>query len=122
MTEKVFGPISSQWIAAYATASGDDNPLHFAHDPYRPVIVHGALIAALAERYVLQALPDARIRSMSFKFLSTVKAGECLAFRLGLGRALSVEGAPMIERRITVQVPGQRPCVIGNFVYEEART
>lgn len=119
MTETVFGPITAQWIAAYSAASGDDNPLHVASGADQSAIVHGALIAALAERYVLQTLPGARIRTMRFKFLSPVKAGESLAFRLGLGRTLNVDDRPLIERRITVRVPGQRPCVISDCVYAE---
>lgn len=119
MTETVFGPISAEWIAAYALASGDDNPLHRSDFPQRPAIVHGALIAALAERYLGQVMPHIALRSMRFKFLSPVKAGSYLAFRLGESRTIEVDGKPMIERRITVQSAGIRPCAIGDCVYAE---
>ena len=118
MTEVVFGPISAEWIAAYALASGDDNPLHRAVSP-QPAIVHGALIAALAERYLGQVMPHITLRTMRFKFLSTVKSGSYLAFRLGEARTIDIADEPMTERRITVQSPGMRPCVIGDCVYAE---
>ena len=119
MTEVVFGPISVEWIAAYALASGDDNPLHRAVSSQRPAIVHGALIAALAERYLGQVMPHIALRTMRFKFLSPVKAGSYLAFRLGEARTIDIADEPMTERRITVQSPGMRPCVIGDCVYAE---
>jgi acyl dehydratase len=120
VSETLIGPITAQWIAAYAAASGDDNPLHTVDNAERPAIVHGALLAALAERYALGALPTVKILSMRFKFLGPVRAGESIAFSLGQGRTLERGGKRITEQRITARIPGRRPCILAECTYEDA--
>lgn len=116
MSETVIGPIDRDWIAAYAAASGDDNPLHVRQDG--PTIVHGALLAALAERFILQAIPAIRIVSLRLRFITPVLAGESIAFRLGAQRRFDDEGKPMTDQKLTLSVPGKRPSALIECRYE----
>jgi acyl dehydratase len=118
MSELLVGPIDQDWVAAYAQASGDDNPLHIRKDG--PTIVHGALLAALAERFILQALPGIRILSLRLRFITPVRVGNKVSFRLGAQRQSQGEERPIVEQKIMVSVPGQRPAVLIECRFEAA--
>ena len=76
-----FGPFSAADLAAYAQASGDDNPLHLdpalaAQAGLAAPPIHGMLIMAQLEPYLRAWRPDLRVRKMSTKFVEPVLAGE----------------------------------------------
>ena len=117
MNDALVGPITAEWIGAYALASGDDNPLH--RSAAGPAIVHGALLVALTERYLRDALPGVAIQSLRFVFLSPVQAGSMVQFRLGAQRQIAADGVRLIERRVTLGLPGQRPAALADCRYIE---
>ena len=76
-----FGPFTQANVAAYATASADDNPLHsdaalaakagLARPP-----IHGMLIMGCFESYLALWRPDATLRKLSAKFIRPVLVDE----------------------------------------------
>ncbi len=76
-----FGPYESTDIAAYAAASGDDNPLHT--DPSLAAMaglakppIHGMLMMGCFETYLHAWRPDLTIRKLTSKFIRPVLIGE----------------------------------------------
>jgi acyl dehydratase len=96
-----FGPFTPAVVAAYALASGDDNPLH--SDPAiaaragleRPP-VHGMLIMGCFESYIRDWRPAARIVKLSAKFIRPVLTGDGIELSGKVVRA--AEGAPVVLR------------------------
>ncbi|WP_246725392.1 MaoC family dehydratase [Beijerinckia sp. L45] len=78
-----FGPFSAKMVAAYAEASGDDNPLHsdaslaaragLARPP-----IHGMLIMGCFEPYLHAWRPAASIVKLSGKFIRPVLVGDSI--------------------------------------------
>lgn len=78
-----FGPFAAEALVRYAQVSGDDNPLHldlamaqaagFAANP-----VHGMLMLACFEPYLMKWRKDLVITRLSAKFLCPVLAGESI--------------------------------------------
>ena len=78
-----FGPWTPAEVAAYAEASGDDNPLHF--DPaiasaagLASPPIHGMLLMGCFEPYLAAWQPDARLLRLSVKFIRPVLVGEAV--------------------------------------------
>lgn len=96
-----FGPFTAADLAAYASASGDDNPLHL--DPalaekagLAAPPIHGMLIMAQLEPYLRAWRPDVPVRKMSTKFVEPVLAGETFEVT---GKVVQAQpGAPAVVR------------------------
>lgn len=78
-----FGPIDEAMVAAYAAASGDDNPIHTDAAAARAVgldgaVVQGMLTMALAARAIAVWLPAARCPKLSCRFALPVPVGATL--------------------------------------------
>ena len=76
-----FGPFAAADVAAYASASGDDNPLHVdpaiaAQAGLAGVPIHGMLIMGCFETYLRDWRPGAAIKKLSGKFIRPVLVGE----------------------------------------------
>ena len=90
---QTFGPFQASDLAAYAEASGDDNPLH--HDPAiaakagldRPP-VHGMLIVGCFETFLREWRPEVSVARLSAKFIRPLLVGE------GIDVAAKVVQAP----------------------------
>lgn len=115
MTEMFIGPITQDWVNAYAHVSGDDNPLHIRQDG--PTIVHGALLAALAERFVRHVLPSIEILSFRCRFVRPVPVGSGVVFRLGVQRQIVEQELTAIEQKVLLFVPGNRLAMLGECRY-----
>ena len=96
-----FGPFTAEMVAAYAEASGDDNPLH--RDPSlaaraglaRPPI-HGMLIMGCFEPYLRAWHSTVVIVKLSGKFIRPVLVGDCIEVS---GKVVQAAvGAPAVLR------------------------
>ena len=100
-----FGPFGADQVAAYAAASGDDNPLH--RDPAlaaraglaRPPI-NGMLIMGCFEPYLRAWRPEATVVKLGAKFIRPVLVGEAVAVAAKVVRATAGEPAVL---RLTVR-------------------
>lgn len=98
-----FGPFGAAAVAAYASASGDDNPLHSdpsvaqrAKLPGMPI--HGMLIMGSFEAYLERWRPGLRVRKISQKFIRPVFVGA--GFEIS-GKVVQAQGP--IVLRLTVK-------------------
>ncbi|WP_103500883.1 MULTISPECIES: MaoC/PaaZ C-terminal domain-containing protein, partial [unclassified Streptomyces] len=88
-------PVTREWIAGYAAASGDHNPIHL--DPgaaraagFPDVIAHGMSLVALAAEVAADALAGgevSRVRALGARFARPVSPGEELTVELTPGRS-----------------------------------
>lgn len=110
-----FGPIDEAWVAAYARASGDDNPIHRRSDEANlHPIIHGALLAALMERAIVQLLPDKVIIDVAVQFLRPARVGSIVFFRLGQSRPIVWDGETVTQHRVIAEVDGGKPCLLAD--------
>lgn len=86
MTELHVSPVSGAVLAAFAQASGDDNPLH--HDPEAAraaglgeVPAHGMLSMAYLARVATTTRPQEDLASLTVRFVATTPRGAAPAFR-----------------------------------------
>lgn len=108
-----FGPFATAEVAAYAAASGDDNPLHT--DPElaaraglaRPPI-HGMLLMGCLEPYLRDVLPDARVTRLGAKFIRPVLVDE--AFEVS-GKVVQATAERPAVIRLTVKRAGDLVCI-----------
>jgi acyl dehydratase len=96
-----FGPFGAEAVAAYAEASGDDNPLHsdaslaaragLARPP-----IHGMLIMGCFEPFLRDWQPAASIVKLSGKFIRPVLVGDSIEVSGKVVQAAS--GMPAVLR------------------------
>jgi len=74
------GAVTREMLAAFAAASGDENPLHL--DPqvaraggHEDVIAHGMLTMAWLGRLLTENLPQGRLRSFRVRFVAPMPLG-----------------------------------------------
>ena len=111
---QVFGPFGAATVAAYADASGDDNPLHV--DPAlaaraglaRPPI-HGMLIMGCLEPYLRSWRPDAVVHRLAGKFIRPVLVGDTIEVTGKVVRA--TQGQPLVLR-LTVRGEDRDLCCL----------
>jgi acyl dehydratase len=102
-------------LVAYATASGDPNPIHQDPEVARSVglpdvIAHGMFTLALAARYVDEQLGEpGRIAELGAKFTKPVVVPES-------GTEVEIEGTWRDERTIALKVTCAGETVLGNPV------
>lgn len=109
-----FGPYESAEVAAYAAASGDDNPLHT--DPAlaamaglaRPPI-HGMLMMGCFETYLRAWRPGVTVRKLTSKFIRPVLLGE--AFEVTGKVVQAAPDAPAVLRLTVKRDGGARDLV-----------
>lgn len=86
MTELRVPPVTSAVVAAFARASGDDNPLHRDLEAARAaglseVPVHGMLSMAYLGRLATTLRPQEDLVSLSARFVATTPLGATPVFR-----------------------------------------
>ena len=100
-----FGPFTAADLAAYAAASGDDNPLHLdpalaARAGLAAPPIHGMLIMAQLEPYLRAWRPDLPVRKMSTKFVEPVLVGETFEVT---GKVVQAQPGQAAVVRLTVR-------------------
>lgn len=83
VVQRSFPPITRHTLALYCGASGDHNPIHvdldFAkHAGFPDVFAHGMLIMAYLGEALTDAVPQARIRSFSTRFVAMTQVGDAI--------------------------------------------
>jgi acyl dehydratase len=111
-----FGPFDREALARYATASGDENPLHFDADAARAAgladtPVHGMLMLSCFEPFLREWRSDVLVTRLSAKFLSPVLAGEGIRIS---GRVVRSRGNPRPELilRLTARTPSNELAIL----------
>jgi acyl dehydratase len=117
LDETTTAPFDAADVAAYARASGDDNPLHL--DPavaagvgFAAPPVQGMLILTAFEPALAAWRADLRIATLSGRFLQPLLVGE--AVRIS-GRVIRREGDGVLMRLIA-QGPARAPAVIAEAI------
>ncbi len=83
VVRRSFPPITRHTLALYCGASGDHNPIHvdidFAkHAGFPDVFAHGMLIMAYLGEALTDAVPQARIRGFSTRFVAMTQVGDAI--------------------------------------------
>lgn len=104
-------------IAAYATVSGDDNPLHLdgalaARAGFAAPLVHGMLVMAAFEPALRAWRDDLRIAKLSGKFVQPLLQGQHARIS---GRVIRREGEGVLMR-LVAQGPERAPAIIAEAV------
>lgn len=114
--ETRFGPLSSRQVAAYAAASGDDNPIHADSDLARSFgfsapLIHGLFVMGLIESacraWNLRGDPV----EVESRFVSPVVHGAAVRFR---GRVAAVS-TDRLRIRITAYDDRDVLCLVGSI-------
>jgi acyl dehydratase len=110
--------LSRDWIARYADASLDRNPVHL--DPHfarmhglPDTIVHGTLLMGLFPHAVQRWQPEARVTGLSATFVLPIVTGTAVRVR---GRVVSADETPdghAVLLRIVLHRADERPAVVG---------
>ncbi len=118
LPSRVIGPFFAADLAAYASASGDSNPLHldlpFAQSfgfPARPV--HGMRLLAAFEPILREWRPDLFAQSLLGQFLTPVIEGEAATLS---GRVVKIEAAGagfVAVVRLMAHTPSGAPALMG---------
>ncbi|MFV0280700.1 MAG: MaoC/PaaZ C-terminal domain-containing protein [Rhodoblastus sp.] len=116
MPETIVGPFDAAAVAAYAAASGDDNPLHLdaalaARAGFAAPPVHGMRLMAEIAPALAAWRPDMALKRLSATFVEPLLVGE--EARL-TARVLRAEGDVLM--RIAIQGPRRGPSVLAEAV------
>lgn len=118
ITPRIYGPFTADDLAAYAAASGDDNPLHL--DPALAAAaglaappIHGMLIMACLAPYLRAWHPEARVGKIVAKFVEPVLTGE--SFELTGKVVQATPGSPAVVR-LTARRGSAIVCLAEAFV------
>lgn len=112
MPETAVGPFDAAAIAAYAAASGDDNPLHLdpalaARAGFAAPPVHGMRLMAEIAPALGRWRPDMAIKRLSGTFVEPLLIGEAATLS---GRVLRADGEILV--RVAIQGPRRGPSVL----------
>ena len=100
-------PFTATSVQAYLALAQDPNPIHTSDNAARlaglaGAVVPGMCIAGVAERMLLQALPDSAVANMKLRFMAPVLIGQALRFGV-LVRAKTPSGQPKVVRIFVVR-------------------
>lgn len=118
LTPLIFGPISRAFLARYAAASSDFNPIHIDSDyakagGHRDIFAHGMASLGLLSRMILQNFPDGRVTSLSGRFTAITKVGAIITLS-GTIRAIVPRDQHLLVRLdIQSSVPKHQVTIIG---------
>jgi acyl dehydratase len=121
LPELRIGPIGADWVARYAAASLDANPIHTDPDAAAAVglpgpVVHGMLFVGQFESLLARWRPDWRVTKLDAKFLRPVPLGEEV---LLTGRLMRSEGAGQsVAVRLTVRMKSGGLACVGDVRLE----
>lgn len=116
MPETPVGPFDVAAVAAYAAASGDDNPLHLdpalaARAGFAAPPVHGMRLMAEIAPALTRWRPDMALRRLSGTFVEPLLIGEAAALS---GRVMRVDGEILV--RVSIQGPRRGPNLLAEAI------
>lgn len=106
LAERHFEPLTRAGIAAYASASGDRNPIHLDDDAAQRaglpgVIAHGMLTMALLGRYLTDLVPLDSLQRFECRFVTMAFPGDRIACR---GSVSEVQSADSDRRHLVLDL------------------
>ncbi len=116
MPESPVGPYREADVAAYAAASGDDNPLHLdpalaARAGFAAPPVHGMRLMAEIAPALAGWRPDMALKRLSGTFVEPLLIGEAATIS---GRVMRVEGEILV--RVAIQGPRRGPSLLAEAI------
>lgn len=116
MPETPVGPFDAAAVAAYASASGDDNPLHLdpalaARAGFAAPPVHGMRLMAEIAPALRAWRPDMALKRLSGTFVEPLLIGETATLS---GRVMRADEEILV--RVTVQGPRRGPSLLAEAV------
>lgn len=113
MAELAVPEIGRETLRAFASASGDPNPIHLDAEAARlagmdDVIVHGMFVMAQLGRLLTKWFPQERLRSFRASFVAPTPVGAALTCR---GRVVNADG--FIKAVLTASLPDGTATVRG---------
>ncbi|MEU6415964.1 MaoC/PaaZ C-terminal domain-containing protein [Streptomyces spiralis] len=103
LVTRILPPVTRTYLALYAGASGDHNPVHIDIDAARvagldDVIAHGMLSMAWAGRVLEEAAGPGSVQSYRMRFTAPVRVGDRLTVTVSrAGRQTADETATDVE-------------------------
>lgn len=116
MPETAVGPFDAAEIAAYAAASGDDNPLHLdpalaARAGFAAPPVHGMRLMAEVAPALARWRPDMAVKRLSGTFVEPLLVGEAATLS---GRVMRADAEILV--RVTIQGPRRGPSLLAEAI------
>jgi len=116
MPDASVGPFDTAAVAAYAAASGDDNPLHLdpalaARAGFAAPPVHGMRLMAEVAPALARWRPDMALKRLSGTFVEPLLIGEAATIS---GRVMRVDGEILV--RVSIQGPRRGPSLLAEAV------
>ena len=104
----VLPPITRHQLALYCGGSGDHNPIHvdidFAKDAGFPdVFTHGMLVMGCLGQALTDAVPPARLRSFSTRFVAITQLGATLTCEGTVAELFEENGEPRAKLALTTR-------------------
>jgi acyl dehydratase len=111
-----FGPVSARHVANFARVSGDRNQIHLDPATAREAglaapPVHGVQLVALMHRAVAMRLGDARVTTLSTRFLAPVPVGDTVEVTGRIVKAASKPGEAAVLRLFLHRADGTLACL-----------
>jgi acyl dehydratase len=111
-----FGPITMRHVEAFARASGDRNAIHLDAATAREAglsapPVHGMQLVALMHRAATVRLADARVTSLSTRFLAPVPVGDTVEVTGRIVKAPREPGEAAVLRLFLHRSDGTLACL-----------
>ncbi|MFT4098226.1 MAG: MaoC/PaaZ C-terminal domain-containing protein [Rhodoblastus sp.] len=116
MPEAPVGPFDAAAVAAYAAASGDDNPLHLdpalaARAGFAAPPVHGMRLMAEIAPSLARWRPDMALKRLSGTFVEPLLVGETATLS---GRVMRADAEILV--RVTIQGPRRGPSLLAEAI------
>jgi acyl dehydratase len=111
-----FGPISAHHVENFARVSGDRNAIHLDPATAREAglaapPVHGMQLVALMHRAVKMRLKDARVTTLSTRFLAPVPVGDTVEVTGRIVKAPREPGEAAVLRLFLRRADGTLACL-----------
>ena len=108
LVHKTFPPITRHRLALYCGASGDHNPIHvdidFAKNAGFPdVFAHGMLVMGCLGQALTNAVPPARLRAFSTRFVAITQLGASLTCEGTVAELFNENGEPRARLALTTR-------------------
>ena len=108
LVHKTFPPITRHRLALYCGASGDHNPIHvdidFAKNAGFPdVFAHGMLVMGCLGQALTNAVPPARLRAFSTRFVAITQLGATLTCEGTVAELFNENGEPRARLALTTR-------------------
>ncbi len=108
IVHKIFPPVTRHRLALYCGASGDHNPIHVDIDfakaaGFPDVFAHGMLVMGYLGQALTDAVPPARLRAFSTRFVAITQVGARLTCEGTVTELFTEAGEPRARLALTTK-------------------